>query len=48
MLTTLHSLLSTKNNFIWSPNHEAFKKAKESLTAVPMAIPDTLWSDSGP
>ena len=37
LLTPLCPLLSTKNDFIWSPNHdEAFKKAKESLTIAPI------------
>ena len=37
LLTPLCPLLSTKKEFIWSPNHdEAFKKAKESLTIAPV------------
>ena len=37
LLTPLRSLLSTKNDFLWSDNHEkAFKAAKEAITAVPI------------
>ena len=33
----ISKLLSTKNDFIWSPAHnDAFKKAKDSLTVAPV------------
>ncbi len=37
LLTPLRPLLSTKNDFLWSDNHEkAFTAAKDALTAVPI------------
>ena len=37
LLTPLRPLLSTKNDFVWSPAHnDAFKKAKDSLTVAPV------------
>ena len=37
LLTPLHPLLSTKNNFQWSATHtQAFQTAKESLTDAPV------------
>jgi len=37
LLTPLRPLLSTKNDFIWSADHDhAFKAAKDSLTVVPV------------
>ena len=36
LLTPLHPLLSTKNDFFWTPHHDdAFMKAKGSLTTAP-------------
>ena len=37
LLAPLRSLLSTKNDFLWSPTHDqAFKAAKEHLTIAPI------------
>jgi len=37
LLTPLRPLLSTKNDFLWSPTHDqAFQVAKEHLTAAPV------------
>ena len=37
MLSPLRSLLSTKNDFLWSPTHDqAFQAAKEHLTIAPI------------